>query len=61
MSSSSVVTGAHLEKLFGPEIEGILARERRSLQQGLRGGNGAALATGLGVGSAPKVTRSGGA
>lgn len=52
---------AHLERLFGPEIEGILTRERRALQQGLRGGNGAALATGLGVGSVPKATRSGGA
>jgi hypothetical protein len=52
---------AHLEQLFGPEIEGILARERRALQQGLRGGNEAALATGLGIGTAPKATRSGGA
>ncbi|MEX0972364.1 MAG: hypothetical protein WDZ46_03800 [Solirubrobacterales bacterium] len=52
---------AHLEELFGPEIEGILARERRALQRGTRGGNGAALATGLGIETPPKATRSGGA
>ena len=52
---------AYLEQLFGPEIEGILARERRALQHGLRGDDGATLATGLGVGTVPKATRSGGA
>lgn len=52
---------AHLEQLFGPEIEGILSRERRHLKRGLLAGNGSALAAGLGVAGAPKPTRSGGA
>jgi hypothetical protein len=52
---------AHLEQLFGPEIEGILAREKRAMNRGLRGSDKGALAAGLGVATAPKKTRSGGA
>jgi hypothetical protein len=60
-ASSKEGARAHLEGLFGPEIKGILARERRTLQQGLRSGSSVALAGGLGVEHAPKRTRSGGA
>jgi hypothetical protein len=52
---------AHLEAIFGREIKDILARERRTLTQGLRGGDGGALAAGLGMAGTPKRTRSGGA
>lgn len=51
---------AHLESLFGPEIEGILSRERRALKRALKNGSPSALATGLGIERAPKPTRSGG-
>ncbi|MGA8746447.1 MAG: hypothetical protein WB507_11360 [Solirubrobacterales bacterium] len=51
---------AHLEVLFGPEIEGILARERKRLGQGLRGGDSAALTAALGAARTLKPTRSGG-
>lgn len=53
---------AHLDALFGPEIEGILSRERRGLAAGLVGGEGAAaVGASLLGGRMPKPTRSGGA
>jgi hypothetical protein len=53
---------AHLDTLFGPEIEGILSGERRGLVGSLVGGEGAAsVGAGLLGGRMPKPTRSGGA
>jgi hypothetical protein len=49
-----------LEKLYGPEIEDIRAREQRKLNRGLRSGDGSAVASVLGVPTAPKRTRSDG-
>jgi hypothetical protein len=60
-ASSKEGARAYLGKLFGPEVEGILKRERRLVQRGLGAGNDGALAAGLGVAAAPKHTRSGGA
>lgn len=52
---------AHLEALFGKEIERILAREKRQMNWGLRAGDAGAVASVLGSEHAPKPTRSGGA
>lgn len=50
-----------LEKLYGPEIEGIRAREQRKLNRGLRTGDGGAVASVLALPNDPKPTRSYGA
>jgi hypothetical protein len=52
---------AHLEALFGPEIEDILAREKRQMNWGLRARDASTVAGVLGAERAPKTTRSGGA
>lgn len=52
---------AHLEELFGPEIEAIRAREDSGLKRASRDADGAALAGALGLPRAHKVTRSDGA
>jgi hypothetical protein len=52
---------AHLETIFGPEIEGILAREKRQMNWGLRARDASTVASILDVERAPKTTRSGGA
>lgn len=51
----------HLEALFGPEIEGILAREKRQMNRSLRARDASAVAGVLGAKRPPKTTRSGGA
>jgi hypothetical protein len=61
--SAATKAGArgHLEALFGPEIEDILAREKRHMNWGLRARDASAVAGVLGAKRAPKSTRSGGA
>ncbi len=48
----------HLERLFGPEIATIRARESSHLKSALAAGDGGALAGALGLPDAQKVTRS---
>ena len=50
-----------LEKLYGPEIEDIRAREQEKLNRGLRSGDGSAVASVLALPKEPKPTRSYGA
>ncbi len=60
-ASSKAGARAHLEELFGPEIESILKHEERGMGRGLRSGDTGALVGVLGGGPKPKRTRSGGA
>lgn len=49
---------AHLEQLFGPEIEAIREREASGLRKASKGANGAALSGALGLPGIQKSTRS---
>lgn len=51
---------AHLEELFGPEVEAIRAREHSGLLRASRNADGVALAGALGLPEGQKMTRSDG-